>query len=134
MRRLIAWYKNLKKWQKGGLIGCALGLLLACLVMLTVIILGLDSLWRCIMWEWITKLHAFPFVIFGLLMHFPAIMSYLAGSGAIVVCYGGFGAIVGRAQQVTNPRIRWLLTGLLALFLLFIYWFNFQVARFAENL
>ena len=83
---------------------------------------------------WIIKSHASPYVIFSLLMRLPYIMPDIATSGAIVVCYGGFGAIVGRVQQVTNPRIRWLLTSLLALFLLFIYWFNFQVARWAENL
>ena len=122
MKKAIRWFKNLKKWQKGGVIGCGLGILFACSMMLTVIILGLDSVWRCIMWEWITKLHAFPFVVFGFLMHFPAIMSYLAGLGAIVVYYSGFGAIVGKVQQVTNPFWRRLLTGLLVIFLLFIYY------------
>jgi len=64
------WFKNLKKWQKRGLIGCAVGLLFACLLMLTVI-LDLDSAWERILWKWITDLHASLHVIFVLFMRLP---------------------------------------------------------------
>jgi len=132
---LTGWFINLKKWQKGGLIGCAVGVLFACLLMLG-LILGryLDSheVWN-VGW-WIIRLHCSLHVIFALFMRLPYLMPDFATSGAIVVCYGGFGAIVGKVQQMTNPFWKWLLTGLLVIFLLFIYWFNLQVARWAENL
>ncbi len=139
----MKWFKNLKKWQKGGLIGCAVGLLLA-----GMIIPGAHP-YEDPPWVWIYNFHIVPFAIvdvivsdiIGSITHIyimyiynPTVWFLCGGLGAVVVCYGGFGAIVGRTQQMTNPFSRWLLTGLLAFFLLFIYWFNFQVAMFIRYL
>jgi len=137
MGRLIVWFKNLKKWQKGGLIGCGVGLFFASLILLIYTVAWyLDS--------WIVYFNIGAFVISDIIMNIidrikdthvhigyiwnPTIPFLCVGLVAMVVCYGGFGAIVGRVQQVTNPRIRWLLTGILAIFLMLIYWFNFLVA------
>jgi hypothetical protein len=124
----MKWFKNLKKWQKGGLIGCGVGVLFACLSILSYIQA----------WYWWQKLHAFLFVFFlfpvPYSMRYLGFISFFVLSVVIIGCYGGFGALMGRVQQMANPFWKWLLTGLLILFLLFIYWFNFQVARWAEYL
>ena len=120
MRRLTVWYKNLKKWQKGGLIGCVVGILLAAIVIL--------SPHRDSLGEWITNFHEIFFLIIHGLLYLvdPAeqlpgsVVSY-GGSAAIVILYGGLGAIWGKSQQVTNPFWKWLITALLALFLAAFY-------------
>jgi len=144
MRRLAGWFRNLKKWQKGGLIGCAVGLFLVCLAIVVFfkytfppsIELPPGILHR---------LYAFPGALIGMLnfvlciaLLYPFYMGSNIGSaplvvGIIVVFYcvfgGAFGAIVGRVQQVTSPFWRWLLTALLALlalFLLFAYLSSFE--------
>jgi len=120
MQRTIGWFRNLKKWQKGGLIGCAVGVFFA-----TLMVLALDQYpsWP-LMCEWVFRLHLLLYVI--LVLTIPYHWVYCAGAGVMIVTYGGYGAIVGRFQQVANPCVRWLLTGLSALFLLYIYWFNFK--------
>jgi len=60
-------------------------------------------------------------------------MSQYAFLGAIVVFYGGLGALTGKVQQMASPAWKWLLTALLALFLLFFYWFNLQLAMVLET-
>ena len=151
MRRLTVWFKGLKKWQKGGLIGCGVGLFFVSLI-LSIYTVGwfLDS-WKVKhVGEWIAGFNIGAFVISEIIMDIidrikdthvnigyvwnPTVLFVCVGLVVMVVCYGGFGAVAGRVQQVTNPRIRWLLTGLLALFLLFIYWFNFQVAMWFKYL
>jgi len=123
----MRWFKNLKKWQQGGLIGSAVGLLFTSIMALSIVLGILLDSWRVSnVGSWIIELHAFLFAIF-----YHMLPLFLV---AIVVCYGGFGAIVGRVQQMANPVWKWLLTGLLALFLLFFYWFNFQVAMWLEHL
>jgi len=127
-----SWFKRLKKWQKGALIGCGVGLIFASLLMYTEI--AGYSYGKWILWKEISEFHGSLFVIFQMILDLRGMIDDYAISAAMIVCYGGFGAIVGRTQQVTDPYKRWFLTGLLALFLLFIYLFNFQVARWAENL
>lgn len=120
MQRLIGWYTNLKKWQKGGLIGCALGLLLAVIIILSP---TKDSLG-----ELITDFHEVIFLTIHILLYLvdPAeqlsgsVVAY-GGSLAIVILYGGLGALWGKIQQINNPFWKWPLTALLALFLLLFY-------------
>ena len=122
MQRVTKWFINLKKWQKGGLIGCAVGVVFA-----TLMVLALDQYPSGpLMCEWVLRLHLLLYVILVFTIPYHSIWVYCAGAGVMIVAYGGYGAIVGRFQQVANPRIRWLLTGLSALFLLYIYWFNLQ--------
>ena len=125
MQRTIGWYKNLKKWQKGGLIGCAVGILLAAIVIIEP---GEGTIGG-----WIINFHIIFFIIFhGIVIEYSSrFMSdyggYIyvyGGSLAIVIFYGGLGAIGGRIQQGTNPFWKWLLTALLALFLLLFYALN----------
>jgi len=136
MQQTIGWFRNLQKWQKGGLIGCAVGVLFACSMMLSLTLeLYLDSREAQKVGLWIFRSHASLYVISEAIIPLrPFKWVYYGMSVPIVVVYGGFGAIVGKVQQVTNPFWKWLLTGLLVIFLLFIYWFNFQVASWAENL
>jgi len=135
MQRTIGWFRNLKKWQKGGLIGCAVGVLFACSMMLSLTLeLYLDSREAGDLGWWIIKLHGFLYFISEAIIPFRPFKWVIYGlAGIIVVVYGGYGAILGRFQQLASPRVRWLLTGLSVLFLLFIYWFNFQVAMWLEH-
>ena len=116
----MRWFKNLKKWQKGGLIGLGIGIILGCFVsplshwipyvyFVSDPILYMNFVFANIVW----LIHPGPTSVGG---YEDYIMP-----GAMVIFYGGFGAIVGRVQQVTNTRKRWLLTGLLAFFLLLFY-------------
>jgi hypothetical protein len=114
----VSWFKNLKKWQKGGLIGCAVGLLLA-----AIIILSPYSLQRLI--ESFHEMCYLPPVIIALSWWDEtstgyAIVEY-GGPAAIVIFYGVLGALFGRFQQITKPVWKWSLTALLALFLLGFY-------------
>ena len=125
MRRLAGWFKNLKKWQKGGLIGCAVGLFLVCLAIASFFI-GTPTDLPGIVLKGILALHFFPYIT-------CINMGSLIGCAvAMVVLYGGFGAIVGRVQQVTSPFWRWLLTALLAVFLLVVYSFSFIIGWWFE--
>jgi hypothetical protein len=146
MRRLAGWFRNLKKWQKGGLIGCAVGLFLVCLTIVlfvTYIFPPRIKLPPSILYIF----DALPGagIVVGLLVMLNFVIGVALqsigshiGSAALVVgiivfycVFGGvFGAIVGRVQQVTSPFWRWLLTALLALlalFLLFAYLFSFEL-------
>jgi hypothetical protein len=122
----MSWFKNLKRWQKGGLISGAVGLLIACLLML-LLVLGilLPSRQAENVGWYIVYLHHSLYLICGGIIPVLAV--------AIVTVYGGFGALMGVIQQMANPLRRWGLTGLLALFLPFIYWFNYQLAMALEH-
>jgi len=125
----MRWFKNLKKWQKGGLIGCGVGLIFACLLMLSKT-LDLEE----IVWKWITELHMWLYVIFWRIIPLrPYIMGYYATAGAIVVFYGVLGILVGRVQQMASPIWKWLLTALLALFLLLFYGLSVFLAMWWEH-
>ena len=123
MRSLTGWYQNLKKWQKGGLIGCAVGILFAVIIILSP---TEDSLG-----EWIAGFHEVFFIIFhvmvykylgsGIMYDYGADIIEYGGSAAIVILYGGFGALWGRIQQGTSTFWKWSLTALLAFFLLLFY-------------
>ncbi len=115
MGKLVVWFKTLKKWQKGGLIGCAVGILLAAIVIIEP---GVRSLGG-----WIIDRHIIFFIIFlGIAIEHNSLYIYLCGGAlAIVIFYGGLGAIGGRIQQINNPYWKWLLTALIALFLAAFY-------------
>jgi len=152
MRRLAGWFRNLKKWQKGGLIGCAVGLFFVCLTIVLFftwrfppsIILppGILHILNALPGAWIVLelIGMLNFVLCIALLYMGSdIGSVALVVGIIVVFYcvfgGAFGAIVGRVQQVTSPFWRRLLTALLALlalFLLFAYLFSFGVVRSFE--
>jgi len=125
MRRLTGWFRNLKKWQKGGLIGCAVGLFLVCLAIASFFI-GTPTDLPGIVLKGILSLHFFLFITCIYMG------SWIGCVVAMVVLYGGFGAIVGRVQQVTSPFRRWLLTALLAVFLLVVYSFSFIIGWWFE--
>jgi len=127
MRRLTGWFKNLKKWQKGGLIGCAVGLFFVCLAIASFFVGTLiNTDLPGMVLKGILSLHFFLFII----GHSTG--SWIGCAVAMVVLYGGFGAIVGRVQQVTSPFWRWLLTALLAVFLLVVYSFSFIIGWWFE--
>ena len=115
------WFKNLKKWQRGALIGCAVGFVIVCLI---VYVLQASNLVSYIVKLFMLLLHywlALP--SFWLWDH--GYMSYMGSwvllGAMLVVFYGGFGAIVGRIQQMTSRAWKWRLTGLLALCLIVFY-------------
>ena len=118
MERLTVWFKNLKRWQKGGLIGCGVGILLAAIVIIEP---GGRSLGG-----WIIDGHVIFFIIFlGIAIELNSLYIYLcAGALVIVIFYGGLGAIGGRIQQINNPYWKWPLITLLALFLAAFYTVN----------
>ena len=131
IRDSMRWFTNLKKWQKGCLLGCATGIVFAALTVLGVQQYQMGSL----PWDWVLRFHSSPASIFDTILPLrPYILAYMTTAISIVVVYGVYGAIVGRFQQVASPPIRWLLSGFAVLFLLFIYWFNFQVAMLFENI
>jgi len=121
----MRWFKNLKKWQKGGLIGCAVGLLLACILLLISPPSHYNSLG-----ERIAYLHGALYILPGILTIIlygdigGAVLDY-GGAVSIIIFYGGLGAIFGRFQQIDNPARKWLLTAVLALFLLLFYVIHF---------
>ena len=118
----MRWLKNLKKWQKGALIGCAVGLIIVCL---TAYYAWQDSGFvGYIIQLWVLLLHyllAWPFSWLwnhGYIGHTTS----LALLGAIlVIFYTGLGAIAGRIQQMSNHTRRCGLIGLLGLFLIGFY-------------
>ena len=130
-KRAKRCYKKLRKWQWGGLIGCTAGVVFAALTVQGIQQYQMGAL-PC---DWILRFHSSLYAIYDMILSLrPYIMADLATAGSIIIFYGGYGTIVGRFQQVANPYIRWLLTGLSVLFLLLIYWFNFQVAMLFENI
>ena len=121
MRSLTGWYQNLKKWQKGGLIGCAVGIIFASFT-----IQGTGGG----LGGWIFNFHAIFFIMFhGIVTEYSSrfmadyggYVYVYGGSLAVVIFYGGLGAILGKIQQIHNPLWKWSLTALLALFLLLFY-------------
>jgi len=140
MRRLAGWFKNLKKWQKGGLIGCAVGLFFVCLtIVLSFITYRFPPSILHILYALpgarivLVSIGMLNFVLCIALLYMGSYIGYAALVVGIIVFYcvfgGAFGAIVGRVRQVTSPFRRRLLTALLALlalFLLFAYLFSFE--------
>ena len=125
------WFTNFKNWQKGCLIGCATGVVFAVLTVIGVQQYQMGAL----SWDWVLRFHSSPAVIFDMILPLrPYILADTATAVCIVVVYGVYGAIVGRFQQVASTPIRWLLTAFAVIFLLFIYWFNCQVAMLFEGI
>ncbi len=122
MKKTKSWFKSLQKWKKGGLIGCAVGIVIGALMGSPLI---LDLPWTPLLQDRLLQLHFIYLLLIAIVR--PEVMSRIVGTVLIVVSYGGYGAIVGRVGQVDDPGERWLLTGLLVMFLLFFYWVNFRV-------
>jgi hypothetical protein len=115
------WFKRLKKWQKGAIKGCAVGVLFAILLTIS-LIKALDSTFTYEAGMWITKLHMWLYQLSEVIIPFRPFKWVKYGlAGIIIVFYGGFGALAGRTQQVNNPSKKWLLTGLLAILLILFY-------------
>ncbi len=100
MQRLIGWYTNLKKWQKGGLFGFALGVVLS-LLLFTEHILIIGALGRIVL-----------FFHIGFLLVFRIINIYFLSSSAfflpllifaLILFYTVLGTIWGLIQQINNP-------------------------------
>ena len=125
---MIDWFRILKKWQKGGLVGLIFGFVIVFFMVMVIIITpehrGFSEL---------EDLHGFVFLISGWIGDFNRILDIPVASLLTIVCYGGYGAIMGRVQQLASPLWRWLLTSILIILLLFIYWFNLQVAEWWEH-
>jgi hypothetical protein len=126
----MRWFKNLKKWQKGGLIGCAVGLLIACITMPAICGYSFGYSFG----EWILypheALYLAPLTLAticfgdeggGDLVTFVITGGWIA---TIVIFYGGLGALFGRFQQMVNAYWKWILTAILTLSLLFFYFMN----------
>jgi len=122
------WFIKLKKWQKGGLIGLVIGFVI---VFFMVVVIIIDPEHRG--FSELEDLHGFIFLISGWIGDFNRILDIPVGSLLTIVCYSCFGAIVGRVQQLASTLWRWLLTSILVILLLFIYWFNLQVAGWLSN-
>ena len=115
------WFNNLEKWQKGVLIGCAVGLLIACLIVYVLQASNLVSymvkLFIILLHYWIA-LPSFWLWDHGY-MSYPG--SWVLLGAILVVLYGVLGAILGRIQQMTSRAWKWRLTGLLTLCLIVFY-------------
>ncbi len=131
----MRWFKNLKRWQKGGLIGLGVGLIFAGILLIDPISGIPRREWG--LGEWVGNFHFAFYILSAYLVILPACLAGIlscelggtafecAGLAAIVICYGGLGALFGRFQQLSKPVWKWLLTGLLALFLLGLYFFGY---------
>ena len=100
MRSLTGWYQNLNKWQKGGLFGFALGVVLS-LLLFTEHILIIGALGRIVL-----------FFHIGFLLVFRIINIYFLSSSAfflpllifaLILFYTVLGTIWGLIQQINNP-------------------------------
>jgi hypothetical protein len=129
---MARWFKNLKRWQKGGLIGCAVGIFFACV--LISFPQDIASLWYEI-WEWLLSLHILLVAVIMSLQYFvPLQWVNCVFTVIIIVFYGGFGAVIGKTQQLGSLALRWLITGLLILFILFIYSVGFMFMKWFGSL
>lgn len=100
MQRLTGWYRNLKKWHQGGLIGFALGVILS-LLLFTEDIPIIGALGRIVL-----------FFHIGFLLVFRIINIYFLSSSAfflpllifaLILFYTLLGTIWGLIQQINNP-------------------------------
>ena len=96
------WLGNLKKWQTGGLIGCAVGVIIAVLI-----VLGVHHYQMGVLpWDWVLRFHSLPAVLFNTILPLrPYILADLAAAVSIIIVYGGYGVIVGKFQQLDTSYI-----------------------------
>jgi len=113
------WFKRLKKWQKGGLLGLFAGIIIACIILL--------SPHNHPLVRWIDNINTPCYVLAAFVAFFwdetltgKNIVEY-GGAASIIIFYGVLGALFGRFQQIAKPYWKWLPTTLLILFLLGIY-------------
>jgi sorbitol-specific phosphotransferase system component IIC len=113
------WFRKLKRWQKGGLIGLIIGIILACIILLSP---SSHSLGR-----WIEDINTPCYVLAAFVGFFwdesstqKVIVEY-GGAASVIIFYGVVGALLGRSQQIVDPSWKWLLTTLLIFVLLGIY-------------
>jgi hypothetical protein len=137
------WFRKLKRWQKGGLIGLVIGIILAFLVHYL-------AIWTRDLFPYGSEYRiafSYVYMILGGLDAWMMFSHYILAellwlgsapapslsisqehyifASAIVILYGGFGAIMGRVQQIIRPAWKWALTGLLIFLLLLFYALNF---------
>jgi hypothetical protein len=124
------WFRNLKKWQKGGIIGLFIGALLwLCAFPLAYWILDKPFVSYIII-----ATHFIPayYLSFGFLhSSFPFNTYYdyqfYLLLGPIMVFYGGVGAIVGLLQRTGDLLEKFLIAFILVLFLALFYFANIMV-------
>ena len=119
---------NLKKWQKGGVIGFAIGIIIACfLILSTTFNLG-ESVWK-----WLLYLNASLYVICKDITFINLKWFYYGLSGIMIIIYTAFGIIIGKVQQVNRPLTRRLLSVLIALVLIIYFVFNVLLGMWLEQ-
>ncbi len=101
MQRLIEWFKNLKKWQKGGLFGFTLGVILS-LLLFTEDILIIGALGRIVLLFHIGFLLVFRITNIYFLSSSSVFLPMLIF--ALILFYTVLGTIWGLIQQINNPR------------------------------
>ena len=124
------WFKNLKRWQKGGLIGLAIGVILGLLV---------SPLANWIPYvHWVSILIRATHFIPAYLLSFGQVNSsfwfntyydyqFYLYLGPIIIFYGGLGAVVGVTQRTGKLLEKFLIAFILVLFLILFYFANFMV-------
>ena len=121
-QRLTGWFINLKKWQKGGLIGCSVGVIFAILININP---GHE-----VPGEWVVRSHlilGLPWFVFFYSETEPLAVILMHGAMGltVIIFYSVLGIISGKIQQAVNPFWKWPLTALLAIFLLVFYIIHF---------
>ncbi len=100
MRSLIGWYQNLKKWQKGGLFGFALGVILSLLLFTDGIVI-IGALGRIVLLFHIGFLLVFRIINIYFLSDSAFFLPLLIF--ALILFYTVLGTIWGLIQQINNP-------------------------------
>jgi hypothetical protein len=126
----MKWFKNLKKWQKGSLIGLVIGVILGFFVSPLVSWIPLAPLISYL----IRVTHFIPayFLSFGFLNPTFFLNSYYDYQfylflGPIIIFYGGLGAVVGAIQRSGTILEKFLIAFIVILFLILFYFANFMV-------
>jgi hypothetical protein len=121
------WFNNLEKWQKGALIGSAVGLIIVCLAAYAWQESGLIGyiiqLFALLLHYWL----AWPFSWLWNHGYTSHIVSLALLGAILVIFYGGLGALFGRIQQITSRARKMRLTGLLTICLIVFYASSFLV-------
>jgi len=130
----MKWFKNLKRWQKGGLIGLVIGVILGLYVFPFAGLIRYAAVFSIM----IRAIHFIPAYVlwFGHLEPDPfmSIHSNYQYLGPIIVFYGGLGAIVGLIQRSGKLLEKFLIAIVLILFLILFYFASFMAAlRFSPG-
>jgi hypothetical protein len=125
------WFRNLKRWQKGGIIGLVIGIILGLFVSPLVSWIPIAPLisYLIIVTHFIPAYFlSFSFLNPDFFFHGYSIYHYYPFYlGPIIVFYGGLGAIVGLVQRTGTILEKFLIAIVLILFLALFYFANFMV-------